>query len=773
MDFYSIRKAAVALVSCVLLLMAQGVYGQTMGSAGLPSAKVDQMSDQQIMQLWQQAQRSGMSETDVMNLLVKRGLPASEVTSLKKRLVQLQSKSRNGSSQNLIRDSANFMKDSSWVAEIPAIRRKSLYYGFDFFNNANRNFEPNLRLTTPLNYVLGPGDEFTVNYTGVNESSVEGVRVDANGFIQIPYGGRIQVNGNTIEQATEKIKDRMKIAYSGLSSGRTQVFITLSNFKTIRVTVVGEAESPGNFVVSSLASLANVLYLADGPSENGSLRKIELIRNGKVIETVDFYAFLQKGILNKEVRLQDQDVIRFPLYQKRVALSGQVKRPYIYELLDKETLGDLLQYGGGLKDDAIRDVAKVVQNGEREKRVRDVSLADFNYFIPRDGDSVFIDKVLPVYSNRVVLSGAVYRPGNYELTDKLTLKSLIAKADGLKEDAFVNRGLIKRKVPGSEGELISFNTGNIISGKQPDITLVKEDSVFILSKDSLKDARTITVGGNVKMPTTFAYREGMSLEDAILLAGGFTNEAASHKVEISRLEMNRSDTLANQLLDLITVDVDSTFAGTNNKMLLQPQDYIFVPRLLNYHNLGTVKIRGEVLYAGDYALERRNETIQELIRRSGGISPFASLADVQVFRNGLRVGTNLVSSQYGPADRFLLLPNDSIFVPRNEPFVEIQGNVFNPQIVSYQSDNFLSYISASGGVTDKGNLRKAYIQYSNGMNRKIRHFLFFRRYPKVLPGSRIVVPEKPLKLGGLTAVEASAIFGSLATLVSVLIVLLK
>ena len=245
-------------------------------------------------------------------------------------------------------------------------------------------------------------------------------------------------------------------------------------------------------------------------------------------------------------------------------------------------------------------------------------------------------------------------------------------------------------------------------------------------------------------------------------------------MEISRLEKNKADTLANKLIDQITVDVDSSFTTQSGKTLLQPMDYIFVPRLLNYRNLGTVKVRGEVLYSGDYTLEKRNETIQEVIKRSGGISPFASMNDVQVFRKGLRVGTTLLADDTKQKEKFLLQPDDSIYIPRNEPFIEVQGAVFNPQIVSYQSENFLSYISDVGGITDKGNLKKAYIQYSNGINRKIHHFLFFRRYPKVLPGSKIIVPERTENQNrGLNIIEVSTLLGSVATLISLIAVLKK
>jgi len=400
---------------------------------------------------------------------------------------------------------------------------------------------------------------------------------------------------------------------------------------------------------------------------------------------------------------------------------------------------------------------------------------DLAYFIPRNADSVYIEKIPSIYNNKVALAGAVKRPGNYELTEKLTVAALIKKADGLLDNAYTNRATIFRRNPTTyEKELISFEVNKLVSGAIKDITIQKDDSIQIYAKDALVDVSSITVGGNVRNPGTFQFNQGISIEDAILLAGGFTNDAATHKVEISRLEKNKSDTLANKLIDLITVSVDSSLSRTSpSTTLLEPLDYIFVPRLLNYRNLGSIKIRGEVLYAGDYALERRDESVQEVIKRAGGVTPNGSFTNAQVFRNNLRVATTVLRDEdNSSSNRFLLLPGDSIFIPRNESFVEVKGQVFNQQIFQFESTRFKSYISDAGGVTDKGNLKKAYIQYSNGVNKKINSFLFFRIYPKVQPGSKIIVPEvNPSEKKGLTIFELSALTGILTAIVSMVSIL--
>lgn len=756
------RIIYIAFVSLFCLMVSD-----TMGQRKIES--VGQLSDQQLIQLWQQTQKQGMSEGDAMKELVKRGLSPSDVAEFKKRLVRLQGSDRKMfGKDNLITDTAYFLRDSTWKYELPDIRIPSPYYGFDFFNNPQASFTPNINMATPANYVLGPGDELMVNITGLNEVNHR-ERVTREGNFELPHAGFVQLSGLTIEQATTRIRNKLRLPYPALFNGQSQLMITLGNVRSIRVTVIGEAERPGDYSISSLAGFFNVLYVSGGPGKNGSLRNIELIRNNKVVQKIDFYQFLQSGLMDTEIRLQDRDIIRYPLYQKRVILSGSVKRPSIYELLEKETLADLLRFAGGWADMAFKGSLKVSQVGIQERVFRDVPEADLNYFIPRNADSVFVDKVRERFLNRVIIAGSVFRPGNYELTDGLTLLRLIQRANGLTEDAFVNRGYIKRQAPGTtEPLLVSFNVAELLAGKTSDIPLFREDSVVIQSRNDLISQMSITVGGNVRNPGTILYRKGMRLEDAILLAGGFTNDAATHKVEVSRLQKNNADTLANRLLTLFTVKVDSSLDADKASIQLEPLDYIFVPKLLNYQLPGSVKLRGEILYAGDYALERRDETVTEMLQRAGGISPYASLRDIQLFRNNLRVATDL----FGSGERFVLLPDDSIYIPRSTNFVEVKGAVFNPQILSYGSGSMKSYIADAGGVTDNGNLKKAYVQYSNGISKKTGRFLFFRNYPKVTPGSKIIVPERSAnEKRGLSVIEISTLTGTLATFISLIAVL--
>ncbi|WP_158559333.1 SLBB domain-containing protein [Deminuibacter soli] len=747
----------------VALIILLSFISLSSGAQAIPQAGKNNTQDQQLIQLYQQARKSGMSDADINSMLQQRGMSANDIGNFRKRM--------QGSSGNKPDSMPAVVRDTVWLKEAPEPPKKLNFYGYDFFNTPNRSFAPNVQMATPAGYVLGPGDELLIAVTGLNENDLS-AKVTPEGNVKLPYAGVIAVSGLTIEQAQQRIRSKLLPAYPALASGKTQLLVTLGQLKTIHVSIVGEAERQGTYTVSSAAGFFNVLYLSGGPSANGSLRRIELIRNNKPVATVDFYNFLQKGIFENNLRLEDQDIIRFPVYQKRITISGEIKRPAVYELLDKETLGDALTMAGGFADNAYRERLSIIENGTQEKRARSVAATDFNYFLPRNADSVFIDRIAGRFENRIILSGAVKHPGTYELTEGMTLQQLLQQANGLLETAFLNRGYIKRRKPEGEREMFSFNPEMVLNGRQAPIALVKEDSVYIFDKDDITASPSVAIGGAVRSPGTFTYRQGMRLEDLVIMAGGFTISAANQRIEINRLEKNTSDTLANQLIHLVTLQVDSALTSNDSRYVLQPMDYIFVPQLLNYRVLGNIKVTGEVLYPGEYTLEKRNEAVQDIIERAGGVSPFGAFKNLQVYRNHLRVGTDIFSSPDNH-EPFLLQPGDSLYVPRNESFVEVDGQVFNQQIVSYSSSHFMDYISAAGGVTDNGKLKKAYIQYSNGINRKIKHFLFFRRYPKVLPGSKIVVPEKSLYPNGLFTATSIAAYTSIFTALIALISVLK
>lgn len=751
-----------------------GIYAQTISTQDLSKIRVSQLSDEQILEIAKRFEDSGISEEQGIMLLQERGMDANEAELLKQRMSEatMGGKSINTPPANAEKPDISDARDTTPIPDEEHIKKESRIYGYDFFSNPNLQFEPNLRIATPKSYVLGPDDEVNITLTGMNESSVKS-KISPEGNLRIPYVGLIYLNGYTIEQATAEIKSRMQSVYPALRSGQTKLNVSLGSVRSIKVTIIGEVVQPGTYTLSSLTSLFNALYLSGGPTENGSLRNIEIVRGNRVIETVDFYSFLQHGYLDKNIRLEDQDVIRIPVYEKRVSVDGEVKRPGLYELKEGETLSDLIQYMGGFSDNAYRGIAKLTQIDDKERSVKDINADLFDRYVLKNADSVYFGSILERFTNRVVIEGAVYRPGVFELTPKLSLRELIEKADGLRDDAFLTNGYIKRTSPDLEKEMISFNLQQVMSGAR-NIPLLREDSVMIYSKQDLKDQTSITVGGHVRNPGVFIYRDGMTIGDVIAMAHGFNNDAASHRVELSRLLKNSTDVVSNQLVDVITLNLDSTQSSQFNTFPLEPLDYIYVPRLVNFSNLGSVKIRGEVLFPGDYIQQRRDETGLEYIARAGGVTPVGSLANAQVFRKGIRVNIDFTDAKSKQnKEAMILMPGDSIFIPQYMPFVEVSGEVNNPQLLSYKGKSFMYYVNSAGGVTENARLKGAYVQYPDGTNQPVKKVLFFRNYPEIDPGSKIIVPKKgPAKIR-LGIGEISALTSSLAAVVTMVALFVK
>lgn len=770
-----LRYILLALLLSVSFLKVEVASAQTVSLENIQNVKISQLSDQQIMAIWQKFQASGLSEDAAYQLLMQRGLPPTEIEVFKKRLTQIQASGLKGESKALKRmpDSARIIRDTI-VPVIPQ-QAKSVnrVYGFDFFNNSKITFEPNLRIATPQNYILGPEDELVIMVTGLNETTITR-KISPDGTIQIPYAGIVYLNGFTMEQASRAIKAKLQKIYPAINSGASQVTVNLGSVRSIRVTIMGEAKLPGTYSLSSLASVFNALYLSGGPAANGSLRNIELIRANRVFKTIDLYDFLQKGLMSDNISLHDQDVIRFPVYRKRVAIEGAVKRPAVYELRDTETLEDLINYAGGFSDEAYRAMAKVSQYGDKERSVRDVPSSLFDRYVPLNADSVFFEAILNRFVNRVFVNGAVYRPGTFELTPGLSLMQLIGKADGLRDDAFLTRGYIKRTSPELDKEVVSFDLSRIRSGTEQDIQLMREDSIMILSTNDLREGRSITIEGYVRKPGTFTFRQGMTIQDIVAMAGGFSTAAAGHRIEVSRILKDASDIVANQLVKTYTIELDSALYSKNSGSFnLEPLDYIYVPRLVNYRAIGNVRVNGEVLFPGDYSIQKRDETANDIIARAGGLTPSGSLEYAQVFRKGIRVDVDLE----GKPDKFnanalIIMPGDSIVVPRENLFVEVSGAVNTPQLLKYARPGFKYYINAAGGGKQNASLKRSYIQYANGINRPVRHFLLFRNYPRVEPGSKIIVPEKQSDLRFKIGLgEASAITSALTALVGMIVIL--
>jgi protein involved in polysaccharide export with SLBB domain len=397
--------------------------------------------------------------------------------------------------------------------------------------------------------------------------------------------------------------------------------LTVGDTRTIQVTIIG-AQRSGNYNVSSLSTILNALTEAGGPNEIGSYRNIELIRNNQLFKKIDLYAFMQNGDQSQNMGLKDRDVIRVPAYKGRVEIKGQVKRPGIFEInSSSENFNQFLQYAGGFDDTAYTAWVKVIQKNDKEKVVKDLSAKEFASYIPQGGDIIQISKILDRFQNRVKLSGAVFRPDFYELTEGMRISDLIQKADGLKEDAYVGRAQLIRLKPNLLKELVSINLGKAIQkGSEENIYLQREDELYINSIVDLRDSLTVDLLGEVRSEGRFNYVDSMTVKDLILMAGGFKYEA-SKQIEVARLIQNDGAVANNKVATILTtvVNGDLSFNPGQENFVLEPMDVVTITKKMGFVNPEVVSISGQVQSVGKYTLSSRVERVSDIVKRAGGL----------------------------------------------------------------------------------------------------------------------------------------------------------
>ncbi len=802
----------------IFLFIALPAGAQAPDMQNLSTVKVDELSDAQVRQFINQAEAAGMGDAQLEQLAIARGLPTSEVAKLRARVERLKRQDAASSKRKTGTDSQKTTDERQVAGETDEresdektdslLRKRSRIFGSELFSNSNLTFEPNLRIATPIDYQIGPDDEILLDIYGYSEANYN-LTVTPEGTINVPLVGLVQVGGATIEQATSRIRAKLTTVYPDIKNGNTKVGITLGNIRSIKVVLTGEIVKPGTYTLPSVANVFNALYASGGPNENGSYRQVQIIRGSETIAILDVYDFLLYGTLKNNVRLQDQDVIRIPSYKTRVEMNGEVKHPAIFEMKFNETLGDLIRFAGGFNENAYKARIKVLKNTDTEHEIRDITSDQYENYVPSTGDKFYVERILDRFTNRITLNGAVFRPGEFELTEGLTLSQLIAKADGLKEDAFTNRGYITRLKEDLTRQIISFSTADILSGKATDIALIREDIITIPSLFDLKEEYTITVSGEVRTPGIMKYGESMTLEDAILMSGGFKESATSKRIEVARRLKNvnqRSDTAATAQIFTVALDKDLKEAS---KFILQPFDIISVYPAPGYEKQKTILVEGEVLYPGTYTISSKNERISDIIKRAGGLTATAyregaslkrergdktlleqeqeelSLAkfeDIQkkqtdtsaethtdirsaIARNNF-VGINLerILNKPGRSYDLLVQDGDILSVPKQLQTVKVSGEVLAPSAVIYTAGSFKKYINSGGGFTGKAYKKRSYITYANGSVSGTKNFLFFKNYPKVKPGAEIFVPIKPENKGKLSTTEVVAITTALATI---------
>ncbi|ROT22827.1 capsule biosynthesis protein [Muribaculaceae bacterium Isolate-113 (HZI)] len=652
-------------------------------------------------------------------------------------------------------------------------------YGHQVFNSQSLTFEPSENLATPQNYRLGPGDEVVIDIWGTSEDHMRQT-ISPEGSIMISQIGPVYLNGLTIKDANQHIKSAFSRKYAGMNDAETDIQVTLGQVRTIQVDILGEVATPGTFRMSPFSSVFHALYRAGGINDIGSLRNIQVLRNGKKVAGVDIYDYLFKGKTSGNIRLQEGDVIIVPPYEQLVNIDGNVKRPMYYEIKPDETVKSLLDYAGGFTGDAYGGMVRLSRQSGTENELYNIDRGEFATYRLQDGDIITVGTILDRYANRVELKGAVYRPGMFAIGDGLkTVRDLIDKADGVTEDAYTDRVLLYREGPEKQLEVVALDLKDILRGAAPDITLKRNDMLVISSVNELEERGDVYIGGQVARPGAYPYAANSTVEDLIFQAGGLLEGASTARVDISRRIVDPSATEAtNQLAQEFTVSIENGLAvGKGKGFRLKPYDRVEVRRSPGYAPQETVAIDGEVLFAGTYTLRKRNERLSEFVTRAGGLIDGAYIKGAHLSRrlseselaarkealrlamsnnsenmgdsiaidkidlsNMYNVGIDLEKALANPGSDYdlVLMPGDSLYVPEKQSTVKISGDVMFPNAVIYEPGKKLShYINQAGGYGQRAKKGKAFIVYMNGTVARAK------RNTPIEPGCHIIVPSKP------------------------------
>ena len=681
--------------------------------------------------------------------------------------------------------------DAQREANRPAGDLSGTVFGREIFSNKNLSFEPDLNVPTPKGYVLSAGDELLINVWGDSEVNLK-LKVSPEGTILIPNLGPVSVSGLTIETAENRIRQELGRIMSTLSGdtdeANTFVSVSLSQIRSIKVNIVGEVVAPGTYTLPSFATLFNALYAAGGVNEIGSLRGIKVYRNSKEVAKLDVYDYLLNGKYNTNIRLEENDMVIVSPYDQLAVVRGKVKRNRIFEMKKGETLQQLLNMAGDFTGDAYRKDVRVKRKAGSRYQIATVTEDKYPTFAMMDGDSLLVDSVIPFYENRLTVTGAVWRTGEYELNGTVhTVRQLVDQAAGLKGDEFAGRAQITRLNPDFTTTVIAVDIRGILSGTSPDIELKPEDQLNIPSLFDLREPYTIKVSGAVNyIDTVLPYRNNLTVEDAIMMAGGLKESAATVNVEVARrIKDTKTYENSNRTAEVFNFELNDNLGliSTDGKksdtvFTLEPFDEVYVRFSPGYQEQQVVKVNGEITFAGDYVLAEKNSRLSDIIAKAGGITPDAyvkgaslkrqltedemrrletllqlsankqsrdsvalSLENIKDYSVGIDLEKALANP--GSAHDVVLRDGDELYIPQFQSTVKISGAVTYPNSVTYTNGmSVRSCLSQAGGYND---IARKYpiVIYMNGKVATTRkRFIFFKHYPKVEPGSEIVVPAK-------------------------------
>lgn len=812
------------------------------------------MSDEQVIEYILQEQEKGTSQENIIKALIRRGVTMEQVNRLKAKyqrqelgvigntdvykkvrtrnkpekptqsdyMIKAQEdKKQKGKplkpgeltqEEQMLQGLDFIMPDSTMLyMEMYGQEAKKKIFGRNIFNNKELSFEPNLNIATPANYRLGAGDEVIIDVWGASQNTIQET-ISPDGAIQVEGLGPVYLTGMTVKEANAYLQEELSKIYAGVSGDHptSQIKLTLGQIRTIQVNVMGEVENPGTYTLSSFATVFHALYQAGGTNQIGTLRAIKVYRQNQLIATLDIYDYILKGQLKDDIRLMDNDVIIVGTYDCLVNIAGKIKRPMFYEMKYEESVGTLLEYAGGFTGDAYTKNVRLIRRSGSKHQIYTIDEFDFHSFRVMDGDSLSIDSIIPRFSNMAEIKGAVYRPGMYQMDGHITtVRQLIEAAEGITGDAFTNRAVLHRKRNDLSLEVISVDVRGILDGTSADITLHNEDVLMIPSINDIQEERTLSIHGEIAFPGIYVYAANTTLEDLVLQAGGLKEAASTVRVDVARrIKDSNATTSQSQTAETYSFSLRDGFVVDGEQgFVLEPFDEIYVRRSPGYYEQQNVKIEGEVLFSGTYALDKKNYRLSELIKAAGGLTDEAYIRGARLERQmtpeeqvrmkaALRmtklggkdsididkldlgttysVGISLEEALAHPGSEhdIVLRENDRIVVPQYVNTVKINGEVMYPNTVSYLDGKKLKhYIEQSGGYTADAKKSKAYIVYMNGTIARAKG----GGKDLIQPGCEIIIPAKPerkgLSLPEILSIGTST--ASLATMIATIANLIK
>ena len=771
------KKLLLIIVLIPTILFSQDI-------SDLQNKKLNDLNDSELLSYWTDAQKNGYDLDQIKILARAQGVSETEIQEFENRIKDITSDMKLIDEDEVFDEKrltsifGNNVENKKEVSFEDDFKISNLpIFGSNFFNNDNINSAPQLNIATPSSYELGPGDEVLVSIWGASENEYSSI-ISREGYIKIERIGPVYVSGLTIAEAKNKLVRTLSKIYSGLSFSNNsdfKVFLDLSliNNRSIVVNVTGNVVAPDTYTISSLSSVLNLLYAAGGPNESGSYRNIKVIRDGKEIKNIDLYDYFSSGKL-ETFSLRDQDIINVPNYENRVFVNGEFKTTGIFEIKNDEKISDLIEYNGGIASFGYKDKIFIKRITGLNRKIEDVDSENFKNFKLKDGDIIEARLVTDSFTNLITVEGAVAVPGEYSISNVENIYDIIEKAGGLLDYAIKDRAYIIRKSGGIENQIISFNFSNA-----QNIVPKAKDKIIISSKIDLNRTQNVSIRGEVSEPNNYPFFDGMTLIDLILISKGVTLKGDLKNISIYRSTYDES---RQNPVQTINVSLDSDFSkiDNTNNINLEEDDLVVVREKLGYQDKEFVKVEGLVKYPGSYAIKSNNYSLYNLIQDFGGFLKDASLDGIKIVRENkledilnddedssklfglsnkdslnfklevkpfIEIGvdidkvlkTNGSDSEYN----IVLKPSDKVVVPRKDNSIEITGAVQQSSAVTYSNSlTTISAINRAGGFSENAKKNSVYVVYQNGNIASTKTFLFFSIYPKLKPGSTIVVPEK-------------------------------